>query len=463
MNTFQIAPGFLDGVNKLHNSLQGVTLVLAFCGLMIVVIQALRTHDVSSSIIGALIRMTVAVALLGLLGTWGGVLNDAVMGLMADLGWGATFPGGLATEYRNALLRRFGSDGIQAGQSSGAQLQSTQGGVKITHYGYEKPGDPNYDNKSAQGIGAFDFDSTAGSLQAIGAGRAAALSPDVAALYHVEPMQSFNIQLEGGQQMTLVYADQTDPSLTGRVDIYDPENQYAAIDGAAVTAFADNSVTPQSGGGFNVFDAIGSIRGALTEAAVKVLSFIALVCMVLMAIAQQIVFHVEVAISPIFIGFLCIPGLSNLATRFFTTLASVCLWPLGWIVSGLITKLMLDIAVNTAANSDLSGITSTVAVASGGLFVWGWWFAIALWVIGSSIFAPVIVSSMIITNGNSGVSSVLKRTLGAAALVGAASAYRGATAGVATAGGGGSILLGAGSRRARENFARRPTRSSGKS
>ena len=119
MNTFQIAPGFLDGVNKLHNSLQGVTLVLAFCGLMIVVIQALRTHDVSSSIIGALIRMTVAVALLGLLGTWGGVLNDAVMGLMADLGWGATFPGGLATEYRNALLRRFGSDGRVITESCG--------------------------------------------------------------------------------------------------------------------------------------------------------------------------------------------------------------------------------------------------------------------------------------------------------------------------------------------------------
>jgi len=463
VNTFQIAPGFLDGVNKLHNSLEGVTLVLAFCGLMIVAVQALRTYDVSS-IIGALIRMTVAVVLLGLLGTWGGLLNDAVMGLMAELGWGATFPGGLATEYRNALLRRFGSDSDEVGQSSAAQLQSTQGGVKITHYGYEKPGDPNYDTKSAQGIGAFDFDSAPGSLQAIGAGRAAALSSDVVALYHVQPMQSFNVQLEGGEQMTLVYADKTDPSLTGRVDIYDPENQYAAIDGAAVTAFADNPVTQQSGGGFNVLDPIGSIRGALTEAAVKVLSFIALVCMVLMAIAQQIVFHVEVAISPIFIGFLCIPGLSNLATRFFTTLASVCLWPLGWIVSGLITKLMLDIAVNTAANSDLNGITSTMAVASGGLFVWGWWFAIALWVIGSSIFAPVIVSSMIITNGNSGVSSVLKRTLGAAALMAAASAYRGAAAGVAGAGGGGgSISLAAGSRSARESFARRPRTSSEKS
>jgi len=463
MNTFQIAPGFLDGVNKLHNSLEGVTLVLAFCGLMIVVIQAQRTHDVGS-IKGVFIRMTVAVILLGSLGTWGGLLNDAVTGLMAELGWGATFPGGLATEYRNALLRRFGSDSIQAGQSSGAQLQSTQGGVKITHYGYEKPGDPNYDSKSAQGIGAFDFDSAPGSLQAIGGGRAAALSPDVAELYHVQPMQSFNVQLDGGQQMTLVYADKTDPSLTGRVDIYDPENQYAPIDGAAVTAFADNPVTQQAESGFNVFDPIGSIRGALTEAAVKVLSFIALVCMVLMAITQQIVFHVEVAISPIFIGFLCIPGLSNLATRFFTTLASVCLWPLGWIVSGLITKLMLDIAVNTAANSDLSGITSTMAVASGGLFVWGWWFAIALWVIGSSIFAPVIVSSMIITNGNSGVSSVLKRTLGAAALMAAASAYRGAAAGVAGAGGGGgSISLAAGSRSARESFARRPRTSSEKS
>jgi len=74
VNTFQIAPGFLDGVSKLHNSLEDVTLVLAFCGLMIVVIPALRTHNVSS-IIGALIRMAIAVVLLGLLGTWGDLLK----------------------------------------------------------------------------------------------------------------------------------------------------------------------------------------------------------------------------------------------------------------------------------------------------------------------------------------------------------------------------------------------------
>jgi hypothetical protein len=51
---------------------------------------------------------------------------------------------------------------------------------------------------------AFDFDTAPGSLGNIGALRAVSLSPDVAAAYHINPGDSFNIQLAGGQTMSLV-------------------------------------------------------------------------------------------------------------------------------------------------------------------------------------------------------------------------------------------------------------------
>jgi hypothetical protein len=67
-------------------------------------------------------------------------------------------------------------------------------GVTLTHYGYEQPGDANYDSNSAQGIGAFGFDDAPGSLGNIGAGRAVALSPDVVQQYGLQPGQSFNVR-----------------------------------------------------------------------------------------------------------------------------------------------------------------------------------------------------------------------------------------------------------------------------
>jgi hypothetical protein len=36
---------------------------------------------------------------------------------------------------------------------------NVSGGVTMSHYGYEKPGDKYYDSNSAAGIGAFGFSS----------------------------------------------------------------------------------------------------------------------------------------------------------------------------------------------------------------------------------------------------------------------------------------------------------------
>jgi P-type conjugative transfer protein TrbL len=117
--------------------------------------------------------------------------------------------------------------------------------VILTHYGYEAPGTPNYDPNSAQGIGAFGFDTAPGSLNNIGAGRAVALSPDIVQQYGLQPGQSFNVQVAGGQMMTFVFADKTADYLTGRIDVFDPAGTFS-LDGAQVVQIAGGPVLAQT-------------------------------------------------------------------------------------------------------------------------------------------------------------------------------------------------------------------------
>ena len=116
--------------------------------------------------------------------------------------------------------------------------------VILTHYGYEAPGTPNYDPNSAQGIGAFPFDTAPGSLNNIGAGRAVALSSDIVKQYGLQPGQSFNVQVAGGQMMTFVFADKTADYLTGRIDVFDPAGTFN-LDGAQVVQIAGGPVLAQ--------------------------------------------------------------------------------------------------------------------------------------------------------------------------------------------------------------------------
>ena len=116
--------------------------------------------------------------------------------------------------------------------------------VILTHYGYEAPGTPNWDKNSSQGIGAFPFDTAPGSLNNIGAWRAVALSPDIVEQYGLQPGQSFNVQVAGGQMMTFVFADKTADYLTGRIDVFDPAGTFN-LDGAQVVQIAGGPVLAQ--------------------------------------------------------------------------------------------------------------------------------------------------------------------------------------------------------------------------
>jgi hypothetical protein len=461
----QIAPTFLAGASKLHDLLAGFTLVCAFCGLTIIAVHAFREKQIGA-IWPMFVRMAVAVILLSSLGSWGDMLNSGVTELVSLVGWGQ-FPGGVAQDYQAAIARKWGSAGIQ-GLNQGASGfmadpsrsgQSSQG-VKLSHYGYEKPGDPNYDSNSAQGIGAFTWDNTPGSLQNINASGvlAAALSPDVVQQYGVKPGQEFRVQTSGGDSLNLVYADNTASYLTGRVDVYDPQNTFG-LDGAPVTSIAGGAVIEgapgtASLGGFNLFNP-STWLSPIVNALVYLLSIAALVCMMIMTVVQQIFYVIEIALSPIFIGLWLIPGLSNLATRFFTSLAAICLWPLGWVVSDLVTKFFIDWAANSTGNTTQSVLNTGGTVLSGGTLAVAFWVLLALWVIGSSFVAPLIVSALIVTGG-SGISKVFASTVGVTAYT-AFVAARNAGLGAATSAIGSAISAPLTPPMAlRPNYARRP-------
>lgn len=463
----QFAPTFMDGAHKLHDALLGVPLLCGFCGLMIVVAHAFQEKHLGR-IWPMFVRMGVAVALLSTLPTWGDAINGAMTDLVSQLGWGQ-FPGGVVNAYQAAIAKKWGTGSVKgqnnnpgANNQAGGVSNPVAGAVQLTHYGYEQPGQPNYDSKSAQGIGAFGFDDTPGSLQNINASgvQAAALSPDVVQQYGLQPGQQFTVQTASGQSLNLVYADNTNQNLTGRIDLYDPNGTFQDS-GTQVTSIAGGAViegaptAANTGGGFNILNP-ATWMASIANAVVYLLSMAALICMIIMTVVQQVLYTIELAISPIFIGLWLIPGLANLATRFFTTLAAILLWPLGWIVSDLITQVFIDWAVNPTSNGAQTAINVGATILSGGTLALGFWLLLALWVIGSSFFAPLIVSGLIVTGGT-GIGKVFGATVGAGAYM----AYKAASsAGVSAAGSSlgsvSAIESPAASRAARPNYARRP-------
>jgi len=121
--------------------------------------------------------------------------------------------------------------------------------IELTHYGYEPKGSPDWDQNSSEGIGAFGFDDTPGSLQNINASgvTAAALSPDIVAQYGLKPGQQFTVNTASGSY-DLVYADKTADYLTGRIDLYDPNGTFQGS-GTQVTSINGGAIIEGANGG----------------------------------------------------------------------------------------------------------------------------------------------------------------------------------------------------------------------
>jgi hypothetical protein len=113
---------------------------------------------------------------------------------------------------------------IQKGESPFASENGKSQG-KITKYGYEKPGDKDYDTNSARGIGAADNQLTPG--------ESVALSPDLERSTGAKIGDKVVVTLANGEKMVKRFDDRTSKRLKGRVDIYSPDGNQP-LDGLRV-------------------------------------------------------------------------------------------------------------------------------------------------------------------------------------------------------------------------------------
>jgi hypothetical protein len=475
-NFFDLLPSFMSGVQTLRSELIGVAFVFSFAGLTVHTVHALIGRNVEI-VFPALVRLTIVSLLIIFLESWSDTLVIGVEGLKADLG--ATGGFSIFEDYQAAIARKMGSATAAANFGQAQRTPSGQpgavpsplpdptvktSGVTLTHYAY--PGDDGgtpggkIDSNSAQGIGAFPFSSAPGSLIP---GYSAALTASAAAAYNIQPGQSFSVTTSGGQTYNLLYADVA-PESDQRVDIYDPNGQLAGGNDFSQSITSINGgpiVEGQTGPGSFLPNLGGSIQDQILWAFTLALSWIASAIMWLMTIAQKLLYLVEIAISPVFIGFLMIPALTYLARRFFLGLVAIILWPLAWGICNLVSKALIDIAVNPSNNAGL-GIAGAAALVSGPLAGLAYLIVVAVWVIGSTLLAPVFVSILLATAGGTATAAIFGGTLGAALSqsVRTTSAVAGGPAGAVSFVAGIGSNIGSRMNGAPQNFARRPINSS---
>jgi hypothetical protein len=142
-------------------------------------------------------------------------------------------------------------------------------------------------------------------------------------------------------------------------------------------------------------------------------------------IFQKIILNLGYALSPLLIGFMAIPALKHIGSRYLLNLVGVLLWPLGWAVAALITQGILDFMTDPSfeyidPTSTLPDLQKTIGVA-----------VVAFWIIFSTVAAPIIIQHVISSGAQAG-SQLLSG--GASSFLQTAATTAGAAATASTAG-----------------------------
>lgn len=114
---------------------------------------------------------------------------------------------------------------------------------------------------------------------------------------------------------------------------------------------------------------------------------------------QQVLFLLEIALSPMCLGCIMIRPLLPIATRWATFFVAICLSPLGFRIVDLAMKGAIDMAVNTSGNA-----TVTAANAVGGSVFW-WIFVAVLGFFGYPL-AGLFIGWSVVSSGSHGLGVV---------------------------------------------------------
>ena len=110
----------------------------------------------------------------------------------------------------------------------------------------------------------------------------------------------------------------------------------------------------------------------------------------LMQLLQQFLLLMTIAAAPVFIGLWMLTGTRSIGMRYFLTLMSLELWPVGWALGNIVTKQMLS-AVSSTGGAWLM-IESTVFVVVG------------IWIVINAVFWPLAISKALISGGSHALS-----------------------------------------------------------
>jgi hypothetical protein len=160
----------------------------------------------------------------------------------------------------------------------------------------------------------------------------------------------------------------------------------------------------KSGDGTNQswWDKVVEWRASMVEALMTVaftlLGWIASAIVWWAYILQNAILFIGYALSPIFIGMLAFPSVQEVGRRYLMNLLGVMLWPLGWGVAALVTQGVLNfmtdrsfLDASVVAGNDLYSLQNLMGLAF-----------LGIWLIFSTIAAPVIIQKAIATGSSAG-------------------------------------------------------------
>jgi hypothetical protein len=222
----------------------------------------------------------------------------------------------------------------------------------------------------------------------------------------------------------------------------------AGVYGQYQKALAVNKGTSSSGTGskswWDLLDAQALFETAIS-AVMWLLGFLASVIVFYAYLVQKFILYVGYALAPIFIGFLAVRTLHSIGVGFLLGYAGVLCWPLGWGAASLLTSGLIGFMTDQSflASGGLSGGAGYGLQNLMGLA------ALALWLISSTIAAPIIIQKAIATGTQVGQAlfattatagiAGLTAGIGAATTFGAAGGIGGFLAGAAAGGTAGMI------------------------
>ncbi len=227
----------------------------------------------------------------------------------------------------------------------------------------------------------------------------------------------------------------------------DPTAVYAQYQKAlAISKGTGGSNTGGSKSWWDLLDA-GSIFEAIVSGALYLFGLVASIIVFYAYLVQKFILYVGYALAPIFIGFLAVRTLHSIGTGFLLGYAGVLIWPLGWGAASILTSGLIGFMTDQSFLAS-GGFTGNANYGLQNLIGLA---ALALWLISSTIAAPIIIQKAIATGAQVGqalfATTATAGIAGLTAGVGAATTF-GAAGGLAgfvggTAGGGTAALIGA--------------------